>query len=77
VCFAGTRGLGSVSNLVLGSVATKVIHLSTVPVLLVKCRRNAICCGASSGPEPENYVKLTRVNGSPDRPADDLEVIMT
>ena len=32
----GTRGLGSVSNLVLGSVATKVIHLAQVPVLLVK-----------------------------------------
>lgn len=34
--FMGTRGLGSVSGLVLGSVATKVIHLSPVPVLLVK-----------------------------------------
>ena len=34
--FMGTRGLGSVSNLVLGSVATKVIHLSPVPVTLVK-----------------------------------------
>ena len=32
----GTRGLGSVSNLLLGSVATKVIHLTPVPVLLVK-----------------------------------------
>ena len=32
----GTRGLGTVSNLVLGSVATKVIHLAKVPVLLVK-----------------------------------------
>jgi nucleotide-binding universal stress UspA family protein len=32
----GTRGLGSVSNLILGSVATKVIHLSPVPMLLVK-----------------------------------------
>jgi nucleotide-binding universal stress UspA family protein len=32
----GTRGLGLVSNRVLGSVATKVIHLSPVPVLLVK-----------------------------------------
>jgi nucleotide-binding universal stress UspA family protein len=32
----GTRGLGSVSNLVLGSVATKVLHLAPVPVLLVK-----------------------------------------
>jgi nucleotide-binding universal stress UspA family protein len=32
----GTRGMGSVSSLMLGSVATKVIHLSTVPVLLVK-----------------------------------------
>ncbi len=32
----GTRGLGSVSNLLLGSVATKVIGLSEIPVLLVK-----------------------------------------
>ena len=34
--FMGTRGLGGISTLVLGSVATKVIHLSPVPVLLVK-----------------------------------------
>jgi nucleotide-binding universal stress UspA family protein len=32
----GTRGMGAVSNLVLGSVATKVIHLSPVPVMLLK-----------------------------------------
>lgn len=32
----GTRGMGSVSNLLLGSVASKVVHVSTVPVLLVK-----------------------------------------
>jgi len=32
----GTRGMGTVSNLVLGSVATKAIHLAKVPVLLVK-----------------------------------------
>ncbi len=32
----GTRGLSPVSGLVLGSVATKVIHLSPVPVILVK-----------------------------------------
>lgn len=32
----GTRGLGRVSGLVLGSVATKVIHLAPVPVTLVK-----------------------------------------
>ena len=32
----GTRGLCSVSNRVLGSVETKVIHLSPVPVLLAK-----------------------------------------
>jgi nucleotide-binding universal stress UspA family protein len=32
----GTRGLGGVESLVLGSVATKVIHLAEVPVTLVK-----------------------------------------
>lgn len=34
--FMGTRGMGSVPNLLLGSVATKVIHLAQLPVLLVK-----------------------------------------
>ncbi len=32
----GTRGMGSLGNLVLGSVATKVIHATRVPVTLVK-----------------------------------------
>ncbi|TDU31673.1 nucleotide-binding universal stress UspA family protein [Panacagrimonas perspica] len=32
----GTRGLGMVKGLVLGSVAQRVIHLSPVPVTLVK-----------------------------------------
>jgi len=32
----GTRGLGSVSNMIMGSVATKVIHLTDIPILLVK-----------------------------------------
>ncbi len=32
----GTRGMGSVGSLVLGSVATRVIHLAEVPVTLVK-----------------------------------------
>lgn len=32
----GSRGLGAVGSLVLGSVATKVLHLAKVPVLLVK-----------------------------------------
>lgn len=32
----GTRGMGATANLMLGSVATKVIHLSKVPVTLVK-----------------------------------------
>ena len=32
----GSRGLGTVSNLILGSVATKVLNLAKVPVLLVK-----------------------------------------
>jgi len=32
----GTRGLGGVSGLILGSVASQVIHLATVPVTLIK-----------------------------------------
>lgn len=32
----GTRGLGTVATLVLGSVAQKVLHLTHVPVMLVK-----------------------------------------
>ncbi|MDP1535845.1 MAG: universal stress protein, partial [Burkholderiales bacterium] len=32
----GTRGMGDVARLVLGSVATRVVRLSRVPVTLVK-----------------------------------------
>lgn len=32
----GTRGLGPVKNLILGSVASKVLHLARIPVTLVK-----------------------------------------
>jgi len=32
----GTRGMGAIGNLVLGSVATKVINLSDIPVMLVR-----------------------------------------
>jgi len=32
----GTRGMGPIKSLVLGSVATKVVHLADVPVTLVK-----------------------------------------
>ncbi|MBM3556764.1 MAG: universal stress protein [Alphaproteobacteria bacterium] len=32
----GTRGLGSVAGLLLGSVATRVLHLSDAPVTLIK-----------------------------------------
>lgn len=31
----GTRGMGAVGNLLLGSIASKVVHLSKVPVTLV------------------------------------------
>jgi nucleotide-binding universal stress UspA family protein len=32
----GTRGMGALRNLVLGSVATRVIHLSQLPVTLIR-----------------------------------------
>lgn len=32
----GTRGLGSIGSLLLGSLATKIIHLAPVPVTLIK-----------------------------------------
>ena len=32
----GTRGMSAIGNLVMGSVATKVIHFANVPVTLVK-----------------------------------------
>jgi nucleotide-binding universal stress UspA family protein len=32
----GTRGLGSIQGLLMGSVATKVIHLADVPITLIK-----------------------------------------
>ncbi len=32
----GTRGLGAISGLALGSVTTKVLHLTTVPVICIK-----------------------------------------
>ncbi|MFN0298876.1 MAG: universal stress protein [Burkholderiales bacterium] len=32
----GTRGLGGIATLMLGSVATRVVHLVAIPVTLVK-----------------------------------------
>ncbi len=32
----GTRGMSSIANMVLGSAATKVLHLASVPVTLIK-----------------------------------------
>ena len=32
----GTRGMGNIANLLLGSVATKVVQLAPIPVVLVK-----------------------------------------
>ena len=38
----GTQGMGSLSGFVMGSVASKVVHLSPVPVLLTKKRGPAV-----------------------------------
>lgn len=35
----GTRGLGAIAGIVLGSVARKVLHLSKVPVICIKSDR--------------------------------------
>lgn len=32
----GSRGLGNISSMLVGSVASKIIHMSSVPVVLVK-----------------------------------------
>ena len=34
--FMGTRGMGGLGNMLLGSTATKVVHLAAVPIVLVK-----------------------------------------
>ena len=34
--FIGSRGMGAAANLLLGSTVSKVLHLSSVPVLVVK-----------------------------------------
>ena len=34
--YAGTRGMSATANFILGSTATKLLHLSSIPVLLVK-----------------------------------------
>lgn len=36
VVIMGTRGMGQIANLMIGSVATRVVHLVKVPVTLVK-----------------------------------------
>ena len=33
--FIGSRGMGAIGNLVLGSTATKIVHLAKVPVVIV------------------------------------------
>lgn len=32
----GTRGMGALSGLIMGSIATKVVHLTKLPVILIK-----------------------------------------
>ena len=36
LCYIGTRGMSELGKALLGSTATKVLHISDVPVLLVK-----------------------------------------
>src|SRR5271157_1268532 len=49
----GTRGLGRLRGLILGSVATQVVHLADIPVTLVKENREAAAiCEPIAGFEP-------------------------
>ena len=50
----GTRGLGGIQGLLLGSVATQVIHLAKVPITLIK-RMGSVTTPAS----------CVKVEGSP------------
>jgi nucleotide-binding universal stress UspA family protein len=34
--YMGTRGMTALSNMMMGSIATKVVHLSPIPVVLVR-----------------------------------------
>ena len=35
IIFIGSRGMGAIRNLVLGSTATKILHLARIPVVIV------------------------------------------
>ena len=35
IIFIGSRGMGAIGNLVLGSTATKILHLARIPVVIV------------------------------------------
>ena len=48
----GTRGLGSVSGMLLGSVTTKIIHATDTPVLLVKQRCPLYAARRAASPAP-------------------------
>ncbi|MBE0617747.1 MAG: universal stress protein [Proteobacteria bacterium] len=61
----GTRGLGGLQRLLLGSVAENVLRHASVPVFTVRQREHDFIDVSASGPLPEIDRILCPVNGSP------------
>ena len=53
----GTRGLGSIQGLLLGSVAMKVVHLAEVPITLFKIVGGSRLQPVASSAAMQRYVR--------------------
>ncbi|KAG1580752.1 hypothetical protein G6F46_015472 [Rhizopus delemar] len=58
----GTRGNGTLANILIGSVANQVLQLAEAPVTLVKCRPDRARC-PGPGPNPATVRPCARRAG--------------